>query len=301
VVASPPLLAEAQRLLYLPPMVNGVGNYHTHTRHCDGNGEPREFADAAVAKGMPRLGFSGHNVLPFPTDWTMPRENLSSYLEQTRELKGLYQGRLEVFVGMEVDYIPGLTSPSAPDTRALGLDFIIGSVHFVGPRDGQHEWTVDGNREELEQALHQGFNGNVRALVERYYILLGEMARGARPDIIGHFDIVKKNNRDGRYFSEDAPWYRAAVEGALAAVAESGSVMEINTGGVVRGTSGALYPSRWVLERARELGVSVMVNADAHAPDAIDGYFPESLSLLRSVGFRTQRQLTAFGWVDHEL
>jgi histidinol-phosphatase (PHP family) len=295
------MLAEASLLLYLPPMASGVGNYHTHTRHCDGAGAPRDFAEAALRKGMPRLGFSGHNVLPFPTDWTMPAENLEAYLRETRELKPLYQGRLEVFVGMEVDYIPGLTSPSNPGTRALGLDFVIGSVHFVGPRDGQHEWTVDGDRAELELALREGFGGDVRALVERYYLLLGEMARSARPDIIGHFDIVKKNNRDGSYFSEEAPWYRAAVEGALAAAAAAGSIVEINTGGLVRGTSGALYPSRWILERARDLGIPVMVNADAHAPDAIDGHFAESLALLRSLGFRTQRQLTAAGWVDQAL
>ena len=281
--------------------MNGVGNYHTHTRHCDGTGEPREFAEAALRKGMPRLGFSGHNVLPFPTDWTMPKENLSSYLEETRAVKAWYEGSLQVFVGLEVDYIPGLTSPAHPDISALGLDFVIGSVHFVGPRDGQHEWTVDGDRAELDLALRKGFDGSARALVERYYRLLGEMALSARPDIVGHFDIVKKNNRDGRYFSEDAPWYREAVDGALKAIAKAGIVMEMNTGGVVRGTSGALYPSRWILERGRELAIPVMVNADAHAPENIDGHFPESLSLLRSIGFRAQRQLTSAGWADQPL
>ena len=282
-------------------MTTGVGNYHTHTRHCDGKGEPHEFAEAALRKGMPRLGFSGHNVVPFPTDWTMPKENLASYLRETRQLKTRYEGRLEVYVGMEIDYIPGIASPSHPDTRSLGLDFVIGSVHFVGPSDGQHDWTIDGPREELEAAIRQGFDGSIRALVERYYRLLGEMALSARPDIIGHFDIVKKNNRDARFYREDEQWYRDAVEEALTAVAASGSVLEINTGGIVRGTSGALYPSRWILERARELGIPVMVNADAHDPDAIDGYFNESIELLRGLGFRAQRQLTAAGWVDQEL
>ena len=35
-------------------------------------GEAREFAEVALAKGMPRLGFSGHNPVPFPASWTMP-------------------------------------------------------------------------------------------------------------------------------------------------------------------------------------------------------------------------------------
>jgi histidinol-phosphatase (PHP family) len=282
-------------------MDSGIGNYHTHTRHCDGTCTPTDFAEAALSKGMPRLGFSGHNVVPFPTDWTMPKENLASYLAETRECKARYAGRLEVFVGMEVDYIPGVASPSHPDTRALGLDFVIGSVHFIGPSDGAHEWTVDGPREELEAVLRKGFGGSMRALVERYYRLVGVMARTARPDIIGHFDVVKKNNRDGDYFSEEEPWYRQAAFEALEAIAASGSVMELNTGGIVRNTSGALYPSRWILERARELGIPVMVSSDAHKPANIDGWFGEAIALLRGIGFRAQRQLTLAGWVEQGL
>jgi histidinol-phosphatase (PHP family) len=279
----------------------GIGNYHTHTRHCDGKGEPRDFAEAALRKGMPRLGFSGHNVVPFPTDWTMPKENLAAYLRETRGLKADYEGRLDVFVGMEVDYIPGLTSPAHADTRSLGLDFVIGSVHFIGTTDGEHAWTVDGPRAELEAALAAGFAGSMCALVQRYYRLVADMARSARPDIIGHFDIVKKNNRDARFFREEESWYREAAFEALEAVAEAGSVLEINTGGIVRNTSGALYPAQWILARARELAIPVMVNADAHAPADIDGYFSEALTMLRAVGFREQRQLTRQGWVDQGL
>ena len=282
-------------------MASSFGNYHTHTRHCDGQGEPREFAEAALRKGMPRLGFSGHNVVPFPTDWTMPRENLESYLREVRELKRRYQDRLEVFLGIEADYLPDITSPSHPRIRGLGLDFVIGSVHFVTPTAGAHAWTVDGPLEELEAGLKDGFSGDVRALVERYYRLIAEMATTTPPDIIGHFDIVTKNNRDNRFFSEEAPWYRAAAREALEAVARSGSVLEINTGGIVRNTSGILHPSEWILSEARKMGAPVMVNADAHRPDDIDGHFAEAVALLRSLGFRAQRQLTSRGWVEAAL
>ena len=279
----------------------GFGNYHTHTRHCDGKGSPDEFAEAALSKGMPRLGFSGHNVLPFPAEWTMPAGNLESYLREVRETKARYRDRLEVFLGMEVDYLPGIASPVDPAVRSLGLDFIIGSVHFIAAVDGEYSWTVDGSAGEFETGLRESFGGDVRALVERYYGRVAEMAGRAAPDIVGHFDIVKKNNRDGRWFSEDAAWYRDASRAALEAVARSGSVLEINTGGVVRNTSGALYPSAHILREARELGIPVMVNADAHRPEHVDGHFAETVRMMRELGFRSQRQLTARGWVDQEL
>ena len=284
----------------MEPM-KAFGNYHMHTRHCDGNGEPHEYAEAALRKGMPRLGFSAHNVLPFVTDWTMPPANLDSYLREVREVRERYAGQLEIFLGMEADFIPGVTSPAHPGIRGLGLDFVIGSVHFIGPADGDHAWTVDGTREELDAAVRDGFGGTPRLLVERYYLLLASMARTAPPDIIAHFDVVKKNNRDSSLFSEEEPWYRAAVGQALDAVQASGRVMEINTGGIVRNTSGAFYPSPWIVAEARRRGIPMMVNSDAHRPDHIDGKFPEAVQVLRDAGYRTQRQLTGNGWVDVEL
>jgi len=278
-----------------------LGNFHTHTRHCDGSGEPREFVEAALRKGMRRLGFSGHNVLPFPTDWTMPPGNLESYLREVREAKACAPDGLEVFLGIEADYLPGIMSPVHPSVRGLALDFVIGSVHFVAPPNEAPRWTVDNTAGEFETLARDSFGGDVRALVERYYRLVAEMAETAAPDIIGHFDLVKKTNRDGRWFREDAAWYRRAVTDALDAVKRSGSVMEINTGGVVRNTSGACYPSEWILQEAYRRGIPVMVNADAHTPEHIDGWFTEAAQVLRGVGYAAQRQLTAGGWIDEEL
>ena len=274
------------------------GNYHMHTHHCDGHGVPRDYAEAALSKGMPRIGFTGHNVLPFPTDWTMPAERLPSYLAEVRAAREEYRGRLEIFLGIEADYIPGMTSPVHERIRSLGLDFVLGSVHFVGPQDGDHRWTVDGPREEIDALIRDGFGGSARRTVERYYELVGQMARSAPPDIFAHLDIVKKNNRDGSLFDEQAPWYREAVLGALEAVRYSGKVMEINTGGVVRNTSGAYYPSPWILAEAHARDIPVMINADAHQPQNIDGKFAEAAELLRAAGYRFQKQLTTRGWID---
>ena len=35
-------------------------DFHTHTTFCDGKNTPEEMVLAAIEKGMPRIGFSGH-------------------------------------------------------------------------------------------------------------------------------------------------------------------------------------------------------------------------------------------------
>ena len=84
-------------------------------------------------------------------------------------------------------------------------------------------------------------------------------------------------------------------------MAAAGSVLEVNTGGGVRNTSGALYPSPFILREALRLGIPVMVTADAHHPEHLDGHFPQTVRHLRDLGFRAQRQLTSQGWIDQAL
>ena len=94
--------------------------------------------------------------------------------------------------------------------------------------------------------------------------------------------------RTGSYH-EEAPWYRNAAFSTLEAVAAAGSVLEGNTGGGVRNTSGALYPSPFILREALRLGIPVMVAADAHRPEHFDGTSQEG----RHGGAEHDRKLRA--------
>ena len=50
---------------------------HTHTTYCDGKNTPREMIEAAMAKGLLRIGFSGHSPSPCPDeDYAMRAEDV---------------------------------------------------------------------------------------------------------------------------------------------------------------------------------------------------------------------------------
>jgi histidinol-phosphatase (PHP family) len=272
-----------------------VANYHCHSRFDDGHGELEEYVQAALRKGMRTLGFAGHAPVPFPCDWTMPPALLPEYLDTACRLQNAYRDRIELLVGLEVDYIPEIIAPTSAQIRALNLDFTVGSVHFIGRLADGELWTADGPPEELERGAAESFGGDIRETVEEYYRRMTAMVSTAPPDIIGHFDVIKKNNRGDRYFSEDASWYRAAVSQTLEAVASSPCILEINTGGIVRGTSGALYPSKWILAECLKREIPVMINSDAHRPEQLDGYYGEAVAILKEIGFRDLTQIGGEG------
>jgi len=271
-------------------------NYHTHCRLCDGKGELRDYALEAESRGLVALGFSCHAPAPVSTEWHMRAEDLAGYVREVRALRDAFAGRLDVFLGLEIDYLPGLCGPRDAQYRDLGLDFTIGSVHFVEQfADGEH-WGIDSSPELFERGLREVFGGDIRRCVDCYYSLVRRMLTDHCPDILGHLDVIKKFNRSGVHFDESEAWYCEAVERTLQAVAAAGVILEVNTGHLARGKADAPYPSLSILERVRELGIPITLNSDAHNPTQVAGEFEAVGALLAEMGFRELMLLGSDGW-----
>lgn len=271
-------------------------DFHTHSRFCDGTAEPAVMLQTAVEKNLRAYGFSSHAPVPFETTWTMRPERLHEYVRTIQELKA--SAPIPVYLGLEIDFIPGVTGPDAPMFADLPLDYQLASVHFLGEDTtrGSYWWTVDDSDAVFARGLHEIFNDDIRDLVERYYARIRELVCNESFDVLGHLDLIKKNNADSKYFSEDAPWYRDAVEETLEAIAASGRIMEVNTGGIARNKINALYPSDWILKRAATLNIPVVLNSDCHKPDQIAALFSESAAKLLTFGFRELHVLHNGKW-----
>ncbi len=248
---------------------------HNHTTLCDGKNTPEEMARAALAAGFTDFGFSGHSRAPFDPDYSICSE--AEYIRSLRALQRAYNGRLRIAVGMEQDYY-------APVQDRAALDYIIGSVHYLRDDAGSY-FAVDGDAGTLDVCVQTMFGGNALAMVRAYYALVAENARRFRPEVIGHFDLVKKNNRGNRLFCEDDPAYRTAALQALQVCADTGAVFELNTGGMFRGCCEEPYPARFLLKALCARGARVTVNGDAHCTSALTYWFNEALALLREIGF----------------
>ena len=246
-------------------------NFHTHSTWCDGRNTTGEMAQAAIDKGFSALGFSSHALLPGRQDGMLSPETIADYAAEVRALRDGLRGEIDVYLGVEADYVPGFATPSKAAYAHLGLDYMIGSVHFVA-RGGAH-YPVDHSPEALERGIAEGFGGDGGAFVRAYFAAEREMVAGFDFDVVGHPDLVRKFNARRPWFDESAPWYEEELVATADAIAASGKIVEVNTGAISRGWLDDAYPSPRFRALLRERGVRFVLSSDAHAASALDCAF----------------------------
>jgi len=96
--------------------------------------------------------------------------------------------------------------------------------------------------------------------------------------IIGHADLPKKFGI--RPVQDCRPLYETFV----AAVAEAGCAIELNTAGL-RKDCREIYPCLELLELARSRQVPITFGSDAHAPDEVGLSFSDAVTLARRAGY----------------
>ena len=261
---------------------------HTHTILDDGSDDIETMCRIAFEKGLESIGFSGHSPIEKKTgisnSWNRLNENLPEYLDEVRAAKKRWEGKLPVYLGLEVEFIPGLTGPADREYHEMGLDFIIGAVHYVIPPKGK-PFAVDNVPEKADRSIRECYGGDVMAMLKDYFDSIAAMIRAGGFDMLAHVDLVKKNNSGSRMFSEDDENYRAMAAPLTALTAAAGIPAECNTGGMNRGKINDCYPSLWLLKLFREHGVPMVINADAHNAMDLDGYYREAVETLLLAGY----------------
>ena len=225
-------------------------------------------------------------------------EKLGDYIREIERLKQKYSSSIKIFKSLEVDYIPGKTAPDSEFVRRAGLDYVIGSLHFLGEFDDGTDFAIDGPTSDFKRGYEELFHEDIKPLVKLYYELTREMIRLHRPDIVGHIDKIKMHNVGGKYFDEQEKWYRDEVMKTLETVKVMNVVMEVNTRGMYKKNAPEPYPAAWILTEARKLKIPVLINADSHTPSELTLEFEKVTSLLLNTGFKEQRIFTENGWQD---
>jgi histidinol-phosphatase (PHP family) len=269
---------------------------HTHTVFCDGKADMETMCQADFYKGFESIGFSSHAPIfkktGIKTRWHMPDEKLFEYIETALKTRKQWEGKLKVFLGLEVDYIQGICGPADADFQELPLDYIIGAVHYISsPKNGEL-FTVDGPPEEFCPGLEQ-FDNDGLALCAAYYDVYSGMISAAGCDILAHLDLVKKNNNRLKFFSPQDPEYTKLLvktadtiaQARAAPVGGSPPIVEVNTGGIIRSYTSEPYPSLAILRLLKERNIPLTINADAHAPEHLGGGYETAWEAMQQAGY----------------
>ncbi len=230
----------------------------------------------------------------------MKREAAHAYMAEINTLKQKYGNQIQLYRGLEVDYIPGITGPKSKPILDLGLDYTVGSIHFVEAFPDGRRWEIDGSHQVFLDGLQQIFEGDIKRAVKRYFELTRQMVEQECPDIIGHIDKIKIQDEEGKLFSTEANWYQKEVLQTLQIIADAGAMIEVNTRGIYKKKTTEIYPGKWVLQQIYQLGIPLTLNSDAHHPEEIISNFQEAAGLLHSIGFQHLNILLDGTWQQVE-
>ena len=244
--------------------MHGLVDYHTHSILSDGHSCYEEMIAAAIGKGLFEIGLSDHLCVRYPS-WALKAVDLPVMTDQIMQLKEKYRNRISVRFGIEADYFPESEKQIGILINSLPLDYVIGSVHFMG------DWNFDGD----ESLYGKWINDE---LYHRYFTIIQQAARSRLFDVIGHLDLIKNY----RIFPETDQ--KRLFDETLSVIASSDLVVELNTSGPDR-PCGEFLPGPHLLGLCYDHGIRVTLGSDAHRPRQVGRHFEQAIELLKKTGY----------------
>lgn len=225
-----------------------IANYHTHTWRCNHAwGKETEYVENALKMGMQILGFADHAPYIFPDGYysrfRMKPEQYPEYAQMVLALRKEYEGRIEIPLGLEMEYYPRHFPELMAVLRDHPLDYMILGQHFVG---NEYDAPYNGLASEDESLLRQYVRQTCDAMNTGLFTYF------AHPDLIN--------------FQGDSKIYKHHMRDICRESKSCGVPLEYNLLGL---SGGRHYPTPAFWEVAAEEGCDVILGRDAHRPEEL--------------------------------
>ncbi|MFH1499681.1 MAG: histidinol-phosphatase [Verrucomicrobiota bacterium] len=239
---------------------------HCHTPLCKhAVGLPDEYAARAGMRGLKGIIFTCHCPLPggFAADVRMAPAEFEIYVAMIAATRARFEGRVDVRLGLESDYYPGVEPWLAELHARQPLNHVLGSVHY-----------------QMQDYRRRFQTGDAFAYQQLYFEHLAQSAETGLYDTLAHPDLIKNESpRDW-----DFERIRPDIERALDRIAATGVAMELNTSGLLKSLP-EMNPSRDMLALMKARDIPVVIGADAHRPDRVGDRYVEALNTLADIGY----------------
>ncbi len=240
---------------------------HMHTPLCKhASGEPEAYAAVAQARGLKGIIFTCHNPGPdanFSRHVRMAPEQFDEYVAMVTRAAEAWNGRVDVRLGLECDYIPGMEPFLEKLLQRAEMHHVLGSIH---PQLPYYRKLYD--------------SGNLQQYYEAYFEHLAQAAETGLFDTLAHPDLVK-NIYPAQWSVERV---RDAMCASLDRIAHTGIAMELNTSGLHKSVP-EMNPGKQMLKEMRARNIPVVIGSDAHQPERVAADFIQAFELLVECGY----------------
>lgn len=234
--------------------MSGKHLFHVHTYRC-GHAEnvPDEaYVTRALQLGASDIWFSDH--APFPGDPfgnRMRYFQLPEYIDTLQSLKKRYEGKINVHVGLEVEYFPSFNcSGYYRELRAnSGIEFLLLGQHMAELKPSQYSFSMDETW-----------------LIEKEYKALGDaMVQGMTT---GYFDFVAHPDRIFRRCRQWTPEMKTTALEIINTAQAYGIPLEQNEES--KHKKRHYWPEFWNLV---EENIQIIHGLDAHSVDELEAKY----------------------------
>lgn len=231
-------------------------DYHMHPAIVQNPERFDSFALTAIERGLDEVCITDHIPLSFSdAKDRIPMGQLQKYCENVRKAADKYSGKLNVKLGLEIDYQPYLSDYIEEILKTDCYDWVLGSSHIHVTAGAE---IFSKTKNEYAKFMLE----NTLAAVKSGYF-----------NAIAHIDMYKWVFRNPKRFnlpnSEFDETYNAElIDDILDAIKKAGIRLEINTH-LAANTKDIsnIYPSRFITGKALEKGVLFSYGSDSHRPE----------------------------------
>lgn len=252
-----------------------VLSFHSHSgQFCHhGHGTLESVINKAIELKYIALGLSEH--LPRETQLQLYPEELElnlipkdldnqfkNYLLAAKSLKKSNQDII-LLVGAETEFIDD-SSIKICNLYRPELDYIVGSVHHV------NQIPIDFDEKMYLQALES--SGSIEKLYEDYYDTQFEMLNKLKPEVIGHFDLIRIFNKNRNFKVNEVIFNK--IKRNVDFIASYNGLVEINSRALKKGIL-TPYPDKFIIEYMKSKNIRFTLSDDSHGPKDIALYYKE--------------------------
>jgi len=239
---------------------------HLHTPLCNhATGQPNEYATVAEQRGLRGIIVTCHN--PTNDGWAswarMSIDQFDEYVTLVEKTRQTWAGRVDVRLGMESDYAPGMETWLEELHQKADFNYILGSVHPT-----------------LDDYKVRYLNGDIVAFQRTYFEHLAMAAETGLFDALAHPDLVKIVEPS----SWDVERVMDTIRPTLDRIAATGVAMELNTSGIHKPYP-EMNPGREILQEMVQRNIPVVLGADAHTPNRVGADYEKAMDILTDIGY----------------